>query len=527
MVKNTKKGLRETRAQYVLRLATQNNELAPKASEPNMLTNINTDNDAFDIQNNIIILSPTNVDFSSNNHPNNIIIEEVSQMDPGPDGHEYVKTILDDNDLQAELQSNGELLIINKYCEGQNCSLEQNVIIEEPLHTLLNLDVQKMDNIELSADNNIIMIEKNALQNFVEIPIEDSFEQRTNKNFSNTQEQEVTLDIDDDHFISNHSDQGSNYDPENETSGSSEYSSENGEEVRGESEVDRDNEDSAKKRTRKVLRYPETWKRSITKKRRNEGLEYVNVKNKLVKSRKVGLPCADKCRLKCRYRISQEQRKAIHKRFWKIGDIHRQRDYFLQCMDPITPKYRMYTPNSNRSKNYAYHFEIERERTRVCKLFYLSTLDISNKLIFTATKKKDASGILMPDMRGKHKNCGKKVTDAIKGEIRNHIKSFPTMPSHYCRAQTNKSYIDGSLNIASMYRLYKANCEELNKPFAKQNMYETIFNTEFNIAFYIPKKDQCMTCESLNNCTETEKELKQFITIILVSGQAQEPPIDH
>ncbi|XP_050315599.1 uncharacterized protein LOC126750132 [Anthonomus grandis grandis] len=185
MDENIKKGLRETRAQYVLRLATQNNELAPKANEPNMLTNINTDNDAFDIQNNIIILSPTNVDFSSNNHPNNIIIEEVSQMDPGFDGHEYVKTILDDNDLQTELQSNGELLIINKYCEGQNCSLEQNVIIEG-----------------------------------------------TNKNFSNTQEQEVTPDIDDDHFISNGSDQGSNYDPENETSGSSEYSSENGEEVR-------------------------------------------------------------------------------------------------------------------------------------------------------------------------------------------------------------------------------------------------------------------------------------------------------
>ncbi|XP_050295884.1 uncharacterized protein LOC126735844 [Anthonomus grandis grandis] len=186
MDKNTKKGLRETRAQYVLRLATQNNELAPKASEPNMLTNINTDNDAFDIQNNIIILSPTNVDFSSNNHSNNIIIEEVSQMDPGPDGHEYVKTILDDNDLQAELQSNGELLIINKYCEGQNCSLEQNVIIEGT---------------------------------------------------NNTQEQEVTPDIDADHFISNDSDQGSNYDPENKTSGSiSEYSSENGEEVRGESE---------------------------------------------------------------------------------------------------------------------------------------------------------------------------------------------------------------------------------------------------------------------------------------------------
>lgn len=205
----------------------------------------------------------------------------------------------------------------------------------------------------------------------------------------------MTPDIDNEHLISNESDsdQRSHYFPENETSGSSEEltSSENGEKERGENEVetqetrsDNDNDNSAKKRTRKVLRSPETWKRSVAKKRRNEGLEYVNVKKKLVKSRKVRSPCSNKCR----YRLTQEQREKIHKRFWKIGDIHRQRDYFLQCMDPINPKYRMHTPNSNRSKNYAYNFELEGERTRVCKSFYLKTLDISNKLIFTAKKKK-------------------------------------------------------------------------------------------------------------------------------------------
>lgn len=42
--------------------------------------------------------------------------------------------------------------------------------------------------------------------------------------------------------------------------------------------------------------------------------------------------------------------------------------------------------------------------------------------------------ILEIDQCGRHGNFDRKLGDEIK-EIRNHIKSFASVPSHYCRAK--------------------------------------------------------------------------------------------
>ena len=80
-------------------------------------------------------------------------------------------------------------------------------------------------------------------------------------------------------------------------------------------------------------------------------------------------------------------------------------------MENIIPKYRMSTPGSKRIHNNAYYFEINNIRIRVCKTFFMRTLDISSKMIFTTTKKKDNVGVLHVDYRGHHGNGGVKVSD--------------------------------------------------------------------------------------------------------------------
>lgn len=67
-------------------------------------------------------------------------------------------------------------------------------------------------------------------------------------------------------------------------------------------------------------------------------------------------------------------------------------------------------------------------------------------------------GILDVD---KHGNIGRKV-DAI----RTHIKSFSTVPSQYWRANNSRQFIEGSLNISMMYRLYIEMCREQNIEYA-------------------------------------------------------------
>ena len=60
-----------------------------------------------------------------------------------------------------------------------------------------------------------------------------------------------------------------------------------------------------------------------------------------------------------------------------------------------------------------------------------------------------------------------------------------------------------------MYRMYKTKCVEEGKEYAKQNIYETIFNTEFNLGFFVPKNDLCQTCETFKNLIEEEKILQK------------------
>ena len=87
-----------------------------------------------------------------------------------------------------------------------------------------------------------------------------------------------------------------------------------------------------------------------------------------------------------------------------------------------------------------------------------------------------------------------------------HINSIPRVESHYLRNQTKREYFEGSLNIATLYRLYKEKCLEEGAPYVKKSAYEHIFNTEFNIGFHKPKKDQCCTCESYRNSSAEEKK---------------------
>ena len=92
----------------------------------------------------------------------------------------------------------------------------------------------------------------------------------------------------------------------------------------------------------------------------------------------------------------------------------------------------------------------------------------------------------------KHNNRPKKeVPEAVKESAREHIRSFPTIDSHYCRSNSNRKYLEEGLSLKEMYRMYKKFMTENQKtPVVSQYMYSTIFNTEFNYGYFVPKKDR-------------------------------------
>lgn len=95
------------------------------------------------------------------------------------------------------------------------------------------------------------------------------------------------------------------------------------------------------------------------------------------------------------------------------------------------PKNRKRTDSveSRRKFSYEYYLCVSYINVRVCKDFFLGTLDISGRRIQCFFYHKYPN---FEDKRGKH--AKRKVTDKSKNVIRRHINSFAKIPSHYCRA---------------------------------------------------------------------------------------------
>lgn len=99
------------------------------------------------------------------------------------------------------------------------------------------------------------------------------------------------------------------------------------------------------------------------------------------------------------------------------------------------------------------------------------------------------------------------IEPACKEEIRKHINFFPHMEAHYCRKDNKKQYLDAQLSLAEMYRLYKVT---VTNP-VSESLYRFVFNHEYNLEFFKPKKDRCNKCEAFKvNYNRTEEEIENF-----------------
>ncbi|KAH9630407.1 hypothetical protein HF086_009556 [Spodoptera exigua] len=79
------------------------------------------------------------------------------------------------------------------------------------------------------------------------------------------------------------------------------------------------------------------------------------------------------------------------------------------------------------------------------------------------------------------------------------------MESHYIRKKSKRKYLDRNLTLCKLYSLYVKKCEDENKEPVSEMTYRRIFSTEFNLGFFMPKKDQCLLCTMYNRANPEEK----------------------
>ena len=95
---------------------------------------------------------------------------------------------------------------------------------------------------------------------------------------------------------------------------------------------------------------------------------------------------------------------------------------------------------------------------------------------------------MTPSLEGKHGNQ-RRTGENILLAVADHINSFSIVESHYCRSRTVKRYLDPSLSVSAMYRLYTDLCESKGLEKVSQDKYRKIFDYDFNYGFHRPKKD--------------------------------------
>ena len=252
--------------------------------------------------------------------------------------------------------------------------------------------------------------------------------------------------------------------------------------------------------TRKRSRDESLWKKNKRKRLRQSGQAYIDSRAKQQPAKVVKTCKSDHtiCRNQCAKHFDDEQRQIIHNVHWSLNDLGKR--HFYSSTTSMSAKSRVRrAANPNHKKNtYTYCFKKSGQKIRVCKEFYLFTLNISEKRVrnYHSTKN-EMTGVPSDYRRGKTPSNA--IDKSVKDKVREHISSIPRVESHYCRRESNKEYVAGNLSIQLCYEKYVAKCVEENLPKVKLSMYTSIFNNEFNIEFHALKKDRCDICESFKH----------------------------
>ncbi|KAE8741825.1 hypothetical protein FOCC_FOCC012634 [Frankliniella occidentalis] len=254
-----------------------------------------------------------------------------------------------------------------------------------------------------------------------------------------------------------------------------------------------------KRCTRKI-----NWKSTKAKIAYNSGVEHVSLRGKEVKARELKAACQASCRKKCYMKMTDEHRLSIFKKYYGTQNKTLQWNMINKLVRTVGIKQRT-TENENRVKPYRMHsyqyflHDPDGNLIPVCQTMFLNTLDISSTVVHTAVNKNS------PDKRGTHPKTKKRLSPELIQNVKNHIKEFPTVESHYCREDSRRKYLDENLSISKMHRLYLLERGELPNT-ATRRQYRDIFNTCFNLSFFKPKKDQCAQCVQWERSTPEEKE---------------------
>lgn len=259
------------------------------------------------------------------------------------------------------------------------------------------------------------------------------------------------------------------------------------------------------------------WDREKTKLRRMRGEEYLGYTrtrdgkvshNKIREPKKLGPPCTSTKCLKFKTRfcntITLDERSSIFQNFWRELDWDQKKIYITSLMKKKATARKFVPGESRRSFTYEYFLRVNDEIKQVCKKMFLATLGLKEWMVATwcseNTHGMHSSRVVVNANRQLDRSQRKSVEhiERQKTFLRSFLNSLPKMPSHYCRKDTKKHYLETDFGSKSnIYRLYLKHCNEnTEQALSIYTFWETF--EEMNLALFCPKKDQCNVCVAYN-----------------------------
>ena len=229
---------------------------------------------------------------------------------------------------------------------------------------------------------------------------------------------------------------------------------------------------------------------------RNAGKEYISVSTKkIVAARKIGTAC--NCTSKCFEKVGMDNIKVIFDDYYASGCWDVQTCY-IQNQTITTGVKRRRTDNEEKMKSCSRSYYVKQPgavtNIKVCKKAFASIHGISVNRIDRAHANKTASNIPIKDRRGKY-GSHNRVSQERAAKVIQHIKSFPTLTSHYSRKTSpNARYLDtGITSTSQMYDLYLEWLEENNftdEDPVTWHYYDDTLKSQFPyLKLYKPHKD--------------------------------------
>lgn len=226
-------------------------------------------------------------------------------------------------------------------------------------------------------------------------------------------------------------------------------------------------------------------------------------------ARKLGEACkSSKCMrskvINCE-KFTETVRLNIFKEYWKMSWIEKK--MFVSSLVDKKPTNRKTTgrADTRRGSTKVYYLKLNDQKYRVCLKTFLGTLGIKEWTVRYWLGEK-------PNKETTMNRREDIALPTLKELVQTFLRDMPKMPSHYCRKESTKLYLEPIIQSKrELYRIYVKEATKKAQRVASRKLFEDVLKGE-NIALFQPKKDACDLCCSYKVGNISEEEYQQHLS---------------